>query len=146
MMKLDTNFEKLRPIGVDVDVFALLQINTTNTTHVETLTLPGQAEGGGDLTETYTLAPNLFAVQAAGKLNFHVPDGNEDNQFGDQLFRLSGVFSIEISPSFLKVFVMSNLQLGPEDLRLLDLQAVGVFILNPDGFAMDLEVTANAGL
>jgi hypothetical protein len=57
-MKVDTNFEKLRPIGVDMDLFALLQINTTDEVKRETLTLPGQAEGGGDLTETYALAPN----------------------------------------------------------------------------------------
>ncbi|MGV2342081.1 MAG UNVERIFIED_CONTAM: hypothetical protein LVR18_51655 [Planctomycetaceae bacterium] len=30
VMKLDTNFEKLRPAGIDIDVFALLQFNFSN--------------------------------------------------------------------------------------------------------------------
>jgi hypothetical protein len=79
-------------------------------------------------------------------VNFHVPDWNEDNTFGMDLFSLSGVFAMEISPNHLELFAMASLQLGPSDLRLLDLQAIGVFILNREGFAMDLEVTARAGV
>jgi hypothetical protein len=69
-MKVDTNFEKLRPIGVDADLFALLQINTTDEIKRETLTLPGQAEGGGDLTETYArLRPNCSPCRRPEKSN-----------------------------------------------------------------------------
>ncbi|MGV2341770.1 MAG UNVERIFIED_CONTAM: hypothetical protein LVR18_49975 [Planctomycetaceae bacterium] len=88
----------------------------------------------------------MFALQAAGKIKYHVPDWNEDDTFGMDLFQLTGVFSIEISPQHLELFAMASLQLGPSDMRLLDLQAVGVFILNREGFAMDLEVTARAGV
>jgi hypothetical protein len=46
VMKMDTNFEKLRPAGIDADATGYLQFNFSNRTQIETLTLPGQAAGG----------------------------------------------------------------------------------------------------
>ena len=130
VMKLDTNFEKLRPMGVEADLFAMLQINTSKNTHIETLTLPGQAEGGGDLTETYVLAPELFRIEAAGKLILHVPDWNYDAQFGLELFRLSGAFSFEVSSRGLQILAKADVEIGPRDVRLFDFDALGVLIIN----------------
>ncbi|MFN9046546.1 MAG: hypothetical protein ACK5YC_00320, partial [Planctomyces sp.] len=159
VMKIDTNFEKLRPAGIDVDFFALLQFNFSNQTRTETLTLPGQAEGGGDLTETYVLPPLYFGLQAAGKMVLHVPDFNEDDQFGLELGRLSGVFSIEISPAGLEVLVQGRASLGPPNIPLFSdgdaadegsseltkLSVVGVLAIRPNGFAADLIIEAQAG-
>jgi hypothetical protein len=127
-------------------MFALLQINTTPEQKRETLTLPGQAEGGGDLTETYVLSPMMFSLQGAAKFIFHVPDFNNDDTFGLELFRLTGAFSIEISPTRLEVFANATLQIGPDDMELIGLRAVGVFALSFDGFAMDLKISGNAGI
>ncbi|MFN5977050.1 MAG: hypothetical protein ACK48U_21595, partial [Planctomyces sp.] len=146
VMKMDTNFEKLRPAGIDADATAFLQFNFSNQTQIETLTLPGQAAGGGDLTETYTLTPYLFALQAAGKLVMHVPDGNEDTTFGMELFRTSGVFSMEISSAGLEVLLQGTLSIGPPELELFSLDVVGVLAIKPSVFAADLIVTAHRGV
>ncbi|MEX2495926.1 MAG: hypothetical protein WD448_07555, partial [Woeseia sp.] len=41
VISLETNFEKLQPLGIELDVFATLQINVTNQERVETITLEG---------------------------------------------------------------------------------------------------------
>ncbi|MEN9556606.1 MAG: hypothetical protein RLZZ232_2892, partial [Planctomycetota bacterium] len=146
VMKMDTNFEKLRPAGIDMDATGYLQFNFSNETKIETLTLPGQGPGGSDLTETYTLAPWLFAFQAAGKLIFHVPDFNEDTVFGTELFRMSGVFSLEISQEGLEVLAQGTLTIGPSELNLFTLDIIGVLAIKENAFAADLIVTAHAGV
>ncbi|MEI7699746.1 MAG: hypothetical protein WCK86_08130, partial [Planctomycetia bacterium] len=146
VMKMDTNFEKLRPAGIDMDATGYLQFNFSNETKIETLTLPGQGPGGSDLTETYTLAPWLFAFQAAGKLIFHVPDFNEDTNFGMQLFRVSGAFAMEISKEGLEVLAQGTIEIGPEDLDLFDLNVVGVLAIKKNVFAADLIISATAGV
>ena len=145
VMKMDTNFEKLRPAGIDADATAFLQFNFSNETQIETLTLPGQAAGGGDLTETYTLTPYLFALQAAGKLVMHIPDGNEDTTFGMELFRINGVFSMEISAAGLEVLAQGTLSIGPPELELFSLDVLGVLAIKPSVFAADLIITAHVG-
>ncbi|MFM7057153.1 MAG: hypothetical protein ACKO2P_09565, partial [Planctomycetota bacterium] len=146
VMKLDTNFEKLRPAGIDLDATALLQFNFSKETKRETLTLPGQGAGGTDLTETYVLSPFLFALQAAGKMIFHVPDGNEDTTFGLELFRMSAVFSMEISTEGLEVLAQGSISLGPPELELFDLNVVGVLAIKEKVFAADLVIDARAGV
>ncbi|MEI7700245.1 MAG: hypothetical protein WCK86_10635, partial [Planctomycetia bacterium] len=146
VMKIDTNFEKLRPAGIDADLTSFLYFNLSDKTRVETLTLPGQAEGGGDLTETYTLSPFLFGLQGAGKIVFHVPDFNEDTTFGMELFRISGAFSMEISTDGLEVLAQGTLSIGPPDLQLFSLDVLGVLAIKDNGFASDLLITAHAGV
>ncbi|MFM8477800.1 MAG: hypothetical protein ACKOEO_18610, partial [Planctomycetaceae bacterium] len=138
--------EKLRPAGIDLDATALLQFNFSNETKTETLTLPGQGAGGTDLTETYVLSPYLFALQAAGKMIFHVPDGNEDTTFGLELFRISAVFSMEISTAGLEVLAQGSISIGPPELELFDLNVVGVLSIKEKVFAADLVIDARAGV
>ncbi|MGV2337165.1 MAG UNVERIFIED_CONTAM: hypothetical protein LVR18_24755 [Planctomycetaceae bacterium] len=42
--------------------------------------------GGADLTRTYVIEPLSFMIAAAGKLLFHVPDFDDnDETFGDRI-------------------------------------------------------------
>jgi hypothetical protein len=145
VMQLDTNFEKLRPLGIDTDLVGSLYLNTSTERKYETLTLPGQASGGGDLTKTYTLEPLMFRVETTGRLNLHVPDFNEDDEFGIQLFRMVGSFSFEISSEGLEVFADAEIEVGPDDVQLLNIYGIGVFIINDRGFAGDIEVGFDVG-
>ncbi|MGV2339031.1 MAG UNVERIFIED_CONTAM: hypothetical protein LVR18_35125 [Planctomycetaceae bacterium] len=80
-------------------------------------------------------------------MNFHVPDFNEDDTFGLELFRLSGVFSIEISPEGLEEFLaQGTLSIGPPELQLFSLDALGVLAIKSNGFASDLLITAHSGV
>ncbi|MHC5112264.1 MAG: beta strand repeat-containing protein, partial [Planctomycetota bacterium] len=140
VISLETNFEKLIPLGIEVDLFATLQINVTNQEKTETITLEGQAEGGGDLTETYVLAPNLFRIDAAGKLLLGIPklDGSG---IDIQLLEIRGAFSFIISSEGLTVFARGLVSFGPADFQLAELDALGLLIINDDGFSLRLELT-----
>jgi hypothetical protein len=142
IVHLKTNFEKLRPVGINLDVFATLQINISNETKTETLTLKGVGQGGADLVQTFTLDPLMFRIEAAGALLYHVPTGTQT--LGIEVFRLSGAFSIEISPAGLRVFVAAELKFGPEALRLFEFTASGVIIATAQGVAMKMELSLNA--
>ena len=54
---LETNFSALEPYGIFLFAKGTLQINTTDQTQTETLTLPGLGEGGADVTRTFMLRP-----------------------------------------------------------------------------------------
>ena len=123
----------------------MLHINTSGVQHIETLTLVGQGEGGTDLTETYTLEPNLFRIEGAGRLILYTPTFNPEDPFGTQLFRLSGAFSFEISQTGLEAFVKCDLEIGPEDVRLLDFDALGVMKISNEGFFGDIQIGVSVG-
>jgi hypothetical protein len=123
----------------------MLHLNTTNETKIETLTLKGQEEGGGDLTESYELEPEMFRIEAAGRMVLHVPTFDKDDPFGLELFAMRGAFSMEISKEGMEVFAKADIELGPEEVRLLDVDALGVLIINDKGIAGDIQVTVGAG-
>ena len=68
VLRIDSNFQKLEDLGFHLDAYCLLQINTTDEAKSETLTLPGQAEDGSDLTETFEIGPEMFRIEAGGHL------------------------------------------------------------------------------
>jgi hypothetical protein len=103
-------------------------------------------ENGTDLTQTYDIQPISFLIAVAGKLIFHVPDFNDDDTFGLELFRLSGVFSLLINATGLEMLAQASMQIGPPDMQLFDMDAVGVMVINASGFATDLVITAHRGV
>jgi hypothetical protein len=145
IMKADTNFEKLRIAGIDADATGFFAINTTDEEKLETLTLAGQGKDGADMTETLTLEPEMFRVEVAGRLIMHVPTLKEEDPFGIELFAMRGAFSMEINKEGLEVFAKADLELGPEEVRLLDVDALGVLIINEQGVAGDIQVTVGVG-
>ena len=66
----------LDTVGIDVDAIAVLRINNTLDTHIETLTIPGTGE------VTFTIAPLSFSLLMEGFFTF--------NSGGAELFRLDG--------------------------------------------------------
>ncbi|MFM8477149.1 MAG: hypothetical protein ACKOEO_15320, partial [Planctomycetaceae bacterium] len=124
--ELQAGLKALQPFGIRADAFAHLQFNSTSVQRLETLTFSGMGSGGSDLTQTYTIEPMSFMIAAAGKLLFHVPDfdGN-DETFGLPLFRLSGVFSMQINSEGLEVLAQGTMQIGPPELQLFNLSALG---------------------
>jgi hypothetical protein len=75
-----------------------------------------------------------------------VPDFNDDATFGTEFFRLSGAFSMQINPKGLEMLAVASMEIGPPDLQLFDLDAVGVMVINASGFATDLVITAHRGV
>ena len=140
VFSLETNFEKLLALGIETDLFATLQINTTDQERVETITLEGQATGGGDLVETYTLAPNLFRIEAAGKLIMGIPKA-DGTGVDVQLIEISGGFSMIISSEGMTIFAQATVSIGPENFKLGGLEALGLLIINDEGFSIRLELT-----
>ena len=59
--RLDTNFEKLKGLGIELEGYGLLEVNTTNEPKSETLTLAGQGPNGSDLTRTFEFGPECSA-------------------------------------------------------------------------------------
>ena len=140
VISLETNFEKLLPLGIEADLFATLQINVTNQERIETITLEGQAEGGGDLTETYRLAPNLFRIEAAGKFVMGLPKA-DGTGVDVTLIELRGAFSIVLSTEGLTIFGAAQVSIGPDDFKLAEIDALGLIIVNDEGFSLRLEIT-----
>ncbi|MFN9823483.1 MAG: hypothetical protein ACK58J_04975, partial [Planctomyces sp.] len=143
---LETNFEKLQPLGIHADLEATLQFNSSSQPKTETITLKGQGPGGADLTKTYQLQREMFRIEAGGILELHVPTFEEGPPQGMQLARASGAFSIEVSTQGLKAFIKADVEIGPEDVRLLDFDALGVLSITDDGLAMDIQLKTAAGL
>ncbi|MEY2727818.1 MAG: hypothetical protein RLZZ458_3685, partial [Planctomycetota bacterium] len=133
--ELQAELKALRKFGIDARAFASLQFNTSTATQTETLTLEGMGENGDDLTRVYEIDPVSFMLAVAGKLVMHVPDFNDDDTFGTELFGLRGAFSMQISADGLEVLAVASMEIGPPDLQLFDLDAVGVLVINDQGFA-----------
>jgi len=81
----------------------------------------------------------LIKVQFAGTFEFRFP-GTEVEMFG-----LDGVFLMSVSFDEISLFVDASLRIGPPDLRLLEMSAIGGLVLNDQGFAADIDITASVG-
>ncbi|MFO0878227.1 MAG: hypothetical protein U0840_12825 [Gemmataceae bacterium] len=143
--ELRAELKVLRKAGIDLQAFGVLQFNTTGVEQVESLTLKGMGPNGSDLTQTYQIEPYSLMVAAAGKMIFSVPTFNDAAPFGQEMFRINAVASLNISSEGLAMFVKGDLEIGPPDVRLLDIDALGVFIINDQGFAGDVQVSATVG-
>jgi hypothetical protein len=143
--ELQVGLAALRPYGVDLKGFASMQFNTTGALKTETLTLVGMGEGGSDLTQTYNIEPWSFMIAAAGKLLFHVPTFDAEDPFGEQLFRVSGVGSLAINAEGMTLFTRGDLEVGPPDVRLFDVEALGVLVINDRGIAGDVFASVKVG-
>ncbi|MEY3226396.1 MAG: hypothetical protein RLZZ536_1015, partial [Planctomycetota bacterium] len=143
--RIDTNFAILRQYGVDAELYALLQINSSSSVKQETLTLKGQAEDGSDLTETYVLDPRLFRIEAGGSLTVKQPPTAVGQPPGPELATISGAFSIEVSGSGLKAFAAGQLKFGPPETQILSLQAIGVLSITDLGVALDVQISSTIG-
>ena len=88
---MQTNFSKLQALGLTIFASAYLEINTTGTEHVETISLAGLGPGGGPLVQTYDLQPFTFAVALAGELKVSIP------QTSVTLLDVNGGFFLSLS-------------------------------------------------
>jgi len=95
---LETNFSTLEPFGIFLFGKGTLQINTTEQTHVETLTLKGLGNGGTDLVRTFTLRPQSFSIELVGQLRIRPPGTTTD------LVRLQGGFFLSIDPAKFQIY------------------------------------------
>ncbi len=146
VMELQAKLDFLAQVGIDLRGFASLQFNTTGEQKVESLSLVGFGEGGAALTQTYQIPAKSFLVAAAGKLLFHQPkfDGS-DPLSGPELFRISGVASLAINENGMQMFARGDLEVGPPDIRLLDISGLGVFSITSKGVAGELQVSVGVG-
>ncbi len=145
VMELQAKLNVLRKAGIDLQAFGTFQFNTSGEDQIESLTLRGFNDDGSDLTQTYQLPAYSLQVAAAGKLIFNVPTFNDEQPFGQELFRISAVASLTISADGLQMFAKGDLEFGPPDVRLLDIDALGVFVINDKGVAGDMQIDVKAG-
>ena len=103
---IDTNFDKLKPLGLDLYATGTLQINTTGQEHDEALTLPGVGPGGTTETDTYNLAPYSFSIDVAGKADVRVPTTNA------VLWQIEGGFHIGLNPDDITIYAIGNTSYG----------------------------------
>ena len=103
---LATNFSALLPYGINLYASGTLQINTTNFTKTESITLPGVGPGGSDLTQTYTLPPLSFTLDLVGQLKLTVPGTSLT------LLTLNGGFFLHIDPSAFELYETAELSFG----------------------------------
>ena len=69
---LRTNFSFLEQYGLYLSAEGTLQLNLTSQEKTETLTFKG-LDGGADVTETFVLAPELFAIELVGFARIRPP-------------------------------------------------------------------------
>ena len=143
---LETNFDALKPYGIDLFGKGTLQVNLTQTTHVETLTLAGLGPNGTAATRTFTLRPLSFSLELAGKAAIRPPGTSTD------LVRLTGGFFLSLSPGRIQLYVTASLSFGIGDAQLTYADSEGLILIstgldgrNP-GLAGLLSISASAGI
>ncbi|HEX6130266.1 MAG TPA: hypothetical protein VF044_00950, partial [Actinomycetota bacterium] len=143
---LETNFAELEQYGLYLSGKGTLQVNTTDTEKVETITLPGLGPNGEDVTRTYTLRPTSFALELVGIARVRPPGSTTD------LVRLEGGFYLSIDPAQLQLYATASLSFGVGDAQLTYGEATGLLVVttgldgrNP-GVAGLLTVGSSAGV
>mgnify|MGYP000879559446 CR=1 FL=1 len=147
VLRIDSNFQKLKDLGIVLDAYCLLEVNTTDEAKSEELTLAGQAEGGSDLTRTFDFGPEMFRIEAAGVLTiadaFEL-DGDfwvevcaerflldaEANLLLGRVGALSAASDLIVDSSGVRACVAVDGQLGSEDIGLTLAEADGLFEVN----------------
>ena len=110
----------MKEIGFDVEASFLLELNSTSEDR-EALILLGPGE-----TTTVVIPAKTFRIAINGHFIF--------NPGGVELFRLSGVFYLEITQDgSLNIFTDVKLLLGPPEARIFTFEALGLLIFKPDG-------------
>ncbi|MDD2604023.1 MAG: hypothetical protein PHF66_04320, partial [Desulfobacteraceae bacterium] len=94
--------------------------------------------------QTFVLAPYTFALSMAGALKFKIPPIADDSE---ELFRMSGVFHMQISTSRAEMFAKADLTLGPESSPILEFDALGLIVINFEdpGFAGRINLLLKTG-
>ncbi|MFL2871082.1 MAG: calcium-binding protein, partial [Pirellulaceae bacterium] len=101
---LETNFSELEQYGLYLGGSGTLQINTTENEKTETLTLKGIGDNNEDITKTYVLPAQSFAVEVVGYMRLEVAN--------TELFRMQGGFYLGINPNKFEVFATAELSIG----------------------------------
>ncbi|MEX0323828.1 MAG: LEPR-XLL domain-containing protein [Puniceicoccaceae bacterium] len=130
--------------GINMTGTARLSFNSTTSNQDVTLLFPEEGAlppyAPEDLTELpITIRALSFTIFIDTEFSFLVPGGTE------QLFKVDGVFYLEVSTDGLEVFADGELSLGPAGNELLDFDATMLFVVNLNGFAgrVTLQVTSN---
>ncbi|MFN5799856.1 MAG: hypothetical protein ACK5AN_20225, partial [Planctomyces sp.] len=133
-MSLDLDAPFLKNLGIDLDVNAELQINTTN----QTVTISPLTDRL--LLQPITVNPNVKDIKAEGLLAVRVPGTDAE------LARIDGVFSLDTSTERVTIFSHGDLEVGPRGLHVFDMEVTGVFLGVNSGFASDQTNNATGGL
>ena len=140
---LETNFSGLEPYGLFLYGKGTLQVNTTDQTKVERITLKGIGPGGTDVVREFTLGPRSFSIELVGQARIRPPGTTTD------LVRLNGGFYLSIdassTPKF-QLFATAELSFGVGDAQLTYGRATGLILIGTDGLAGYLSVSAGGGI
>ncbi len=89
--------------------------------------------------KTFTLAPELFSIQMAGMLILGAPNSAK-TAIATEYFRLSGAFDMQISSTGFQMFAAAMLTMSLADITLLNMDAMGLILIDNDGIAINLEL------
>jgi len=119
---LRTNFSFLEQYGLYLSAEGTLQLNLTSQEKTETLTFKG-LDGGADRTETFVLAPELFAIELVGFARIRPPGTTTD------LMSLEGGFYLSFSPTKFELFVNASLSFGAGESSINYGEATGLLVI-----------------
>jgi hypothetical protein len=89
--------------------------------------------------KTFTLTPELFSIQMAGLLIIGAPNSAK-TAIATEYFRLSGAFDMQISSTGFQMFAAAMLTMSLADVTLLNMDAMGLILIDNDGIAINLEL------
>ncbi len=126
---VEPDFSALDQLGLSLEGFAMLRINSTLSEKSVSLAVPGHEDPiEFDLP---SLSAGLYVYDA--KASFQ--------QGGQDWFRIEGELSLEITPTHLEAFVIGDLFVGPEGAETLTFNAIGFMRIAPEGMAAKIGLT-----
>ncbi|HAM70036.1 MAG TPA: hypothetical protein DCM86_00140, partial [Verrucomicrobiales bacterium] len=124
-------------------------------TDVSALPVPGGAPVAAQYrfivrneTQAFTLTAKTLLIAAYGQAVFHYPAFTDASktQMGPEWFRASGAFQLKISTTGLEFFENGVLTISPGGTPILDIRGQAALIIQPDGLAGQLMLSASINL
>ena len=141
-------FDKLATYGLVVDGSALFQVNTTG--HNVLVTLP-QTPSGTSAMPYVIQGSVIFDMTISGKSSTYATISYEVPGTTVSLFQMEGFFDLRITNDStngvgMQMFAdIHTLTIGPSTTQLLSFSGFGLFLINSQGLAAEINLTLNSG-
>ena len=141
-------FSKLENYGLMVNGAALFQVNTTGHNVLVNLPPPPTAPNGTAATPFVIQGSVLFDMTITGTSSAYATISYQVG--GNQLFQMQGFFDLRITDDGgnlgAQMFAdINSLTLGPSGATFLSFSGFGLFVINSQGFAAEINLTLGTG-
>ncbi len=141
-------FSKLENYGLMVNGAALFQVNTTGHNVLVNLPPPPSAPNGTAATPFVIQSSVLFDMTITGTSSAYATISYQVG--GNQLFQMQGFFDLRITDDGgnlgAQMFAdINSLTLGPSGATFLSFSGFGLFVINSQGFAAEINLTLGTG-